>query len=85
MPDRMMLIANVCGFAGSALILLAFAYVNILHRAPDLRFNLGNFAGAALLALSLSINYNLPALLLECAWMAIAAAGIVSTLRSKRQ
>ncbi len=75
-------LANIAGFAGSAIILAAFAYVNILKRAPDIFFNLGNFLGAALLAVSLSINYNLPALLLECAWMLIAVYGIVSSLRS---
>jgi hypothetical protein len=74
-------LADAAGFAGSALILLAFAYVNVWRRAPDLMFNLANLLGAGLLALSLSINYNLPALLLECAWMLIAVFGIVSALR----
>jgi hypothetical protein len=81
----MMVYANIAGFAGSALILGAFAYVNLLKRAPDLRFNLLNFFGAGLLGASLFINYNLPALLLEGAWMIIAAFGIVSALRQKPQ
>jgi hypothetical protein len=75
----MSLFANIAGFAGSALILAAFAYVNVLKRAPDLSFNLLNFIGAALLAVSLWINYNLPALMLEGAWMIIAAFGIMSS------
>jgi hypothetical protein len=75
--------ANIAGFAGSALILGAFGYVNLLKRAPDLLFNLLNFFGAGLLGMSLLINYNLPALLLEGAWMVIAAFGIVSALRNK--
>jgi hypothetical protein len=79
----MISLADAAGFAGSALILLAFGYVNMLRRAPDMAFNLANFAGAALLAVSLSINYNLPALLLECAWMVIATFGIVTGLRRK--
>jgi hypothetical protein len=78
-----MSLADAAGFAGSALILLSFAYVNVLHRAPDLVFNLGNFIGAALLAVSLSINYNLPALILEGAWMLIAGYGIIGALRAK--
>jgi hypothetical protein len=77
----MTVLADMAGFFGSALILGAFAYVNMFHRAPDLKFNLLNFVGAALLAFSLSINFNLPALLLECAWMVIAAFGIVSAVR----
>jgi hypothetical protein len=80
-----MTLADVAGFAGSALILLAFAYVNVLNRAPDLVFNIGNFLGAALLAVSLSINYNLPALVLECAWMLIAAYGIISAFKKAPQ
>ena len=80
----MNMVANVSGFLGSALILAAFAYVNILKRVPNLLFNVLNFAGAGLLAVSLSINYNLPALLLECAWMAIAVYGIFSSFRSPR-
>lgn len=76
----MPVLADVAGFLGSALILGAFAYVNMAHRAPDMMFNLLNLVGAALLAFSLSINFNLPALLLECAWMVIAAFGIVSRL-----
>ncbi len=74
-------LADAAGFMGSALILLAFGYVNLWNRAPDLKFNLANFAGAGLLAYSLSVNYNLPALLLECAWMLIAAFGIATSLR----
>ncbi len=77
----MSMLADVSGFAGSALILAAFAYVNVLKRAPNLLFNVLNFVGAGLLAVSLSINYNLPALLLECAWMAIAAYGMLSSFR----
>lgn len=78
----MSMLADASGFAGSALILAAFAYVNVLKRAPNLLFNILNFVGAGLLAISLSINFNLPALLLECAWMAIAAYGMLSAFRS---
>jgi hypothetical protein len=80
----MNLFGDIAGFAGSALILIAFAYVNILKRSPDMTFNLLNLVGAALLAVSLSINYNLPALLLEAAWMLIALYGIFTGLREKR-
>jgi hypothetical protein len=81
----MSLIANIAGFLGSIVILAGFAYVNVLKRAPDILFNLLNLIGASLLALSLSINVNVPALLLELAWMAIALFGIVTLLRSKAQ
>jgi hypothetical protein len=77
------LFADIAGFLGSALILAAFAYVNVLKRPPDITFNLINFAGASFLATSLLFHYNLPSLMLECAWMAIALYGIFSLMRKK--
>ncbi len=76
-------IADIFGAIGSILILLAFAYVNVLKRAPDIPFNVMNLLGAAGLAVSLYINYNLPVLILEITWMAIALYGIVSIMRSE--
>jgi hypothetical protein len=70
-------LADLAGFAGTIAILAAFARQTLGNRAPDMAYNLGNFAGASLLALSLSINFNLPALLLEIAWAAIALVGVV--------
>ncbi|WP_164115731.1 hypothetical protein [Sphingorhabdus sp. Alg239-R122] len=72
--------ADIFGAIGSILILLAFAYVNVLKRAPDITFNVMNLLGAGGLAVSLYINYNLPVLLLEVTWMAIAIYGIVSLM-----
>jgi hypothetical protein len=70
-------IADIAGFIGSALILATFARATLRNAAPDMIYNLGNLAGASLLAFSLSINFNLPALLLELAWAAIALFGLV--------
>lgn len=75
--------ADICGALGSILILIAFAYVNVLKRAPDITFNIMNLLGAGFLAVSLYINYNLPVLMLEVTWMAIALYGIVSIARTK--
>ena len=75
--------ADIFGAMGSILILLAFAYVNVLKRAPDLVFNGLNLVGAGFLAISLYINYNLPVLMLELTWMAIALYGIVSIVFHK--
>lgn len=77
-------IADVAGFIGSALILATFARATLRNTAPDLIYSLGNFGGASLLAFSLSINFNLPALLLEIAWAAIALFGLVRMLMQKR-
>ena len=77
--------ADIFGAVGSVLILLAFAYVNVLKRAPDITFNVMNLLGAGGLAVSLYINYNLPVLLLEVTWMAIAIYGIVSIIGSRNK
>ena len=69
--------ADVAGFVGSILILAAFARQTLQRRAPDRLHNLANFGGASLLAGSLFVNYNLPALLLEITWATIALAGAV--------
>ncbi len=73
--------ADMIGFAGSFCIVAAFAYSNMTKRLNLLAFNLVNFIGAALLAISLTVNYNLPTMVLEIVWMIIALLGIVKALR----
>lgn len=80
-----MTIADIAGSLGAILILAGFAYANILKRPPDLIFNGLNLIGAALLAVSVYINFNLPVLLLELAWVMIAIYGIVSLLIARRK
>lgn len=74
--------ADLIGFAGSFFIVAAFAYSNITTRMNVLLFNIVNFLGAALLTVSLTVNYNLPTLVLEIVWMAIATFGIIKALKT---
>ncbi len=76
--------ADMIGFVGAVTILGGFAYQTLRSAAPDRLSNALNFAGASLLALSLIVNYNLPALLLAAAWAAIALFGLVRTLVAPR-
>ena len=76
--------ADTIGFVGALTILSGYAYQTLRNAAPDMLSTLLNFAGAALLALSLSVNYNLPALALELAWAAIAAVGLVRMTVKRR-
>lgn len=69
-------LADVVGFAGAIIILGGFAWSTLRNAPPDLTYHLANFLGASLLALSLSINFNLPALILELAWAGIALFGL---------
>ncbi len=76
--------ADLIGFAGSFFIVAAFAYSNLTTQMNALWFNLSNFVGAALLTISLMVNYNLPTLVLEIVWMAIALFGILKALKVRK-
>ena len=77
--------ADLIGFAGSFFIVAAFAYSNLTTQMNALWFNLSNFVGAALLTVSLTVNFNLPTLVLEIVWMAIALFGIAKALKARNQ
>ena len=76
--------ADLIGFAGSFFIVAAFAYSNLTTQMNALWFNMSNLVGAALLTVSLTVNYNLPTMVLEVVWMAIALFGIVKALRARK-
>ena len=78
-------IADLIGFAGSFCIVAAFIYANRAQQMDKLVYNLVNLLGAALLTVSLLVNYNLPTLVLEIVWMSIALYGIAVALRERRQ
>ena len=75
--------ADLIGFAGSFFIVAAFAYSNLTTQMNALWFNVSNFVGAALLTVSLTVNYNLPTMVLEVVWMAIAIFGILKALKMR--
>ena len=72
--------ADIIGLTGSALFIGAFAYANIAKRLNKVWFNLANLVGAILLLVSLSVTVNRAAFVLEAAWAAIAAGGLVMAL-----
>lgn len=76
--------ADLIGFAGSFFIVAAFAYSNLTAQMNALWFNIANFLGAALLTISLTVNFNLPTMVLEIVWMAIALFGITKALMARR-
>ena len=77
------LAADVIGLLGSALFIAAFAYANIAKQLNKVAFNLANLAGAILLLISLSVNFNLAAFVLEAAWGIIATVGLMMAIRQK--
>jgi len=77
------LLADIVGLTGSALFIAAFAYANVAKQLNKVVFNLANLVGAILLLISLSVNFNLAAVVLEAAWGAIAAVGLALAVRAK--
>ena len=77
------LAADIIGLTGSALFIGAFAYANVAKQLNKVWFNLANLVGAILLLVSLSVNFNLAAFVLEAAWAVIAAAGLVMAIGAK--
>jgi hypothetical protein len=77
------MLADVIGLIGSALFIAAFAYANVAKSLNKLLFNLVNLIGAILLLISLSVNFNLAAFVLEAAWGMIALIGLVGALRRR--
>jgi hypothetical protein len=75
------LTADIIGLTGSALFIGAFAYANIAKSLNKVIFNLANLFGAILLLVSLSVNFNLAAFVLETAWGIIAAVGLIMAIR----
>ncbi len=78
------LVANVIGISGSVLFIIGFAYANLAKAMDQLLFNALNFAGAVLLLMSLSVHFNLAAVVLEVAWGTIALLGIGKALWDRR-
>ncbi len=74
-------VADVVGFVGAVIILCGFAWQSLRQAVPDLSYHLSNLFGALLLAFSLTINLNLPALCLETAWAIVSLVGLVRFVR----
>jgi hypothetical protein len=77
------LAADVIGICGSVLFIGAFIYANISPSMNKILFNIINLIGAILLLISLSIHFNLAAVILEVAWAMIAIFGLITALRSR--
>jgi len=78
------LLADIVGLTGSFLFIGAFGYANFSPSMDKVLFNVVNLVGAILLLTSLSVHFNLAAVVLEAAWACIAFAGLVGALRARR-
>jgi hypothetical protein len=75
--------ANLVGFAGTACIIFAYAYVTGKQAPNPFVLHGVNLAGAALLTVSLMVNMNPPSLVLEGFWAAIAVWGLVKAVKAR--
>jgi hypothetical protein len=75
------LIADIIGIAGSALMVVAYAYSNMAKQLHFVLFNAANLIGALLLITSLSVHFNLASMMLEIVWAMIALIGLAKALR----
>ena len=78
-PDIYML----AGFAGMACIIAAYAYLTFKAEPNPFVLHGTNLAGAVLLTVSLLVYTNLPSLVMEGFWAAIALYGIGKALRQR--
>ena len=74
---------DLLGIAGSACIVVAY-YLTISGRLDIRRplYSLLNAVGAALLLISLTVDFNLGATVIEGFWLAISCYGLVRSLRT---
>ena len=77
-------IYTLVGFAGMACIIAAYAYLTFKSDPNPVVLHGTNLAGAALLTVSLLVHTNLPSLVLEGFWAAIAIYGIGKELHQRK-
>ncbi|MEM7244879.1 MAG: cyclic nucleotide-binding protein [Acidobacteriota bacterium] len=71
-------VADVLGVVGVVVLLACYGALQLKRlRVDDLAYSLGNAVGAALILFSLTQSFNLPAFLIESAWLLISLYGLV--------
>ena len=76
--------ATLVGFVGMACIIGAYAYLTWQDEPNPFILHGVNLAGAALLTVSLLVHMNLPSLVLEGFWAAIALFGLAKASRTRK-
>lgn len=76
-------IYSYVGFVGTACIIGAYFYLTAADKPNPFILHGTNLAGAALLTVSLLVHTNVPSLVLEGFWAAIALWGLAKALRAR--
>jgi len=75
---------DLIGNLGVALIVLCYLGLQLERvRSTDLSYSVLNAAGAMLILISLTENFNLSAVIIEVFWIAISVIGIAKALRAR--
>ena len=77
-------LADIVGLIGSALMVVAYAYSNIVAQMNFVLFNILNLVGSALLIASLMVQFNLASMTLEIVWAIIALFGLIKAWSGRR-
>ena len=75
--------ASIVGFAGTACIIGAYAYLTLAKATNPFVLHGTNLVGAALLTVSLLVHTNWASLVLEGFWASIAIFGLVRASRAR--
>ena len=74
---------SLIGFVGTACIIGAYFYLTASDKPNPFVLHGTNLAGATLLTVSLLVHTNIPSLVLEGFWAAIALWGLVKALKAR--
>lgn len=75
---------DIIGTAGAAMILVSYFLLQMERLSgTDLAYSVINSIGAALILISLSVEFNLSAFIVEAFWLAISLLGVVRYFHSK--
>ena len=76
---------DLIGTTGAAMIVVSYALLQLERIAStELSYSLLNAAGAALILISLIVDFNFAAFLIESFWLLISVIGIVRFARRAR-
>jgi len=78
-------IYTAIGFAGMIMIVSAYAYLTAKDNPNPFLLHGTNLLGATLLAISLMVHTNLPSLVLEAIWIAVALWGLSKAVLARRK
>ena len=79
------MIFDIIGLMGVTLILVVYGLVHLDRiDVKKITFSVLNSIGAALILVSLYVDYNLPAVTIEVAWILISLYGIYAAIRRKK-